>query len=56
MRVLEPFPLEGGRAGMGVVALRLENPSVRHAGKPSNGGAPTPIPGPFPIKGEGRRT
>ncbi len=52
VRSLEPFPLDGGRAGMGVTpALSGESAP---APQPAIGGAVTPIPDPSPIKGEGR--
>ena len=52
VRALEPFLLDGGRAGMGVPT------GVSGEGGPAlqapDGGADTPIPDPSPIKGEGR--
>ena len=44
----EPFPLDGGRAGMGVTAA--VDDSHRHQAASS---AVTPIPNPSPIQGEG---
>jgi glycyl-tRNA synthetase beta chain len=43
----EPFPLDGGRAGMGVKGAASSD-------LPANGGASTPTPDPSPIEGEGR--
>jgi glycyl-tRNA synthetase beta chain len=53
---LEPFPLDGGRAGMGVKGADVEAKSAGAASLASSGtpGASTPIPGPSPIEGEGR--
>jgi NADH dehydrogenase [ubiquinone] 1 alpha subcomplex assembly factor 7 len=44
----EPFPLDGGRAGLGVTAA-VDDERRRQAA----GSAVTPIPNPSPIKGEG---
>lgn len=61
MRALEPFPLEGGRAGLGVRAP----PFPQRAGEAdlfpfaaferysSIMSALTPIPNPSPLEGEG---
>ncbi len=49
---LEPLPLDGGGAGMGVnTGISAEGAPVPH---PLDVGADTPIPDPSPIKGEGR--
>ncbi|MGQ2990155.1 carbamoyl-phosphate synthase large subunit [Brevundimonas sp.] len=44
----KPFPLDGGRVGMGVTAVGAD-----FAGGDTTSGAVTPNPGPSPIKGEG---
>jgi glycyl-tRNA synthetase beta chain len=53
---LEPFPLDGGRAGMGVKGADVETKSAGGASLASSRtpGASTPIPGPSPLEGEGR--
>ncbi len=48
---LESFPLDGGRAGMGVTPALSGRGAI--APQLSAGGADTPIPDPSPIKGEG---
>lgn len=52
-----PFPLDGGRVGMGVTRA-LANTQVNAAFAPleptPKSTALTPIPGPSPIEGEGR--
>jgi len=45
----EPFPLDGGRVGMGVTP-----PAEAGSVRASSGQGVTPNPGPSPIKGEGR--
>jgi glycyl-tRNA synthetase beta chain len=47
-RALEPFPLDGGRVGMGVKAVGADGSDGA-----SSGQTVTPNPGPSPIKGEG---
>ena len=46
--LLEPFPLDGGRVGLGVKAVGADGSDGA-----SSGQAVTPNPGPSPIKGEG---
>ena len=47
--LLKPFPLDGGRVGMGVIpSAAISAPAA------SSCTAVTPNPGPSPIKGEGR--
>ena len=53
VRALEPFPLDGGRAGMGVTPA-LSGEGDDPALPTSSGGGVTPIPNPSPIEGEGR--
>jgi glycyl-tRNA synthetase beta chain len=49
---LEPFPLEGGRVGMGVEdAASRAAPAASNSAPASS--AATPIPGPSPLQGEG---
>jgi len=53
---LEPFSLEGGRAGMGVKGAALDADSAGGASgvSPSTPGASAPTPDPSPFEGEGR--
>ncbi len=50
---MKPFPLDGGRVGMGVTRRVSRSRPIQpsHAAERF---AFTPIPGPSPIKGEGR--
>ncbi|AZS20539.1 hypothetical protein CSW63_07695 [Caulobacter sp. FWC26] len=53
----KPFPLDGGRVGMGVIAAsasKLINAPFAPLGPNLNSTELTPIPGPSPIEGEGR--
>ena len=52
----EPFPLEGGRAGLGVKGADVEAKSAggSSVASSSNDGASTPTPDPSPFEGEGR--
>ena len=53
----KPFPLDGGRVGMGVItasAGALIKASLAPPALTPKNAALTPIPGPSPIKGEGR--
>jgi glycyl-tRNA synthetase beta chain len=49
---LEPFPLEGGRVGMGVEDAASRAVSAPSSTPPASTAA-TPIPGPSPLQGEG---
>ena len=51
----EPFPLEGGRVGMGVEALVSGSASDMASAQPRPA-VSTPIPGPSPLQGEGSET
>ncbi|WP_296820346.1 RibD family protein [Brevundimonas sp.] len=54
VRLIEPFPLEGGRVGMGVEAAGSDAPSQSAHGPARRSGA-TPNPRPSPLQGEGSR-
>ena len=53
--VSSPFPLEGGRAGLGVLDAdgASDGAGGAAAGSSASGGASTPIPGPSPLEGRG---
>jgi glycyl-tRNA synthetase beta chain len=51
--MVEPFPLEGGRAGMGVGNAALSEPGAAAGANSSPAAHPTPIPDPSPLEGEG---
>ncbi len=55
-KVQEPFPLEGGRAGLGVTGAEVADAGSVSAsfGSKVYGGASTPTPGLSPIEGERR--
>src|SRR5690606_19052821 len=46
----EPFPLDGGRVGMGVKSVGADGST-----ESASANIVTPTPGPSPIKGEGSR-
>jgi|GEM_PF-2600165 hypothetical protein len=53
----KPFPLDGGRVGMGVItasASKLVDALFAPLEPNLNCAALTPIPGPSPIEGKGR--